>query len=215
MVQTLPKPVTFEQFTQWYPDTGIRYELHNGVIVEMNQPLGEHEFIIGMLSRKLTAEIIRLLFPYFIARNVFVKNPLADSAYCPDMAIVNPDNLVNEPLWEKQSTLTQSASVPLVVEVVSTNWQNDYANKANDYEAMGIPEYWILDYLGLGGRRFIGNPKLPTLSIYSLIDGEYQVSQFRGDDLIISPTFPELNLTAKEVLQKKGTGNRELLTGNR
>jgi Uma2 family endonuclease len=65
---------------------------------------------------------------------------------------------------------------------------------------MGIPEYWILDYLGLGGRRFIGSPKQPTLSVYSLIDGEYQVSQFRGDEVIVSPTFPELRLTAKEVL---------------
>jgi Uma2 family endonuclease len=199
MIQALPKPVTFEQFTKWYPETG-RYELHNGVIVEMNQPLGEHEFIIGMLSRKLTAEIIRLVLPYFIATNAFVKNPSTESAYCPDMVIVNPDNLVNETFWSKESTLTQPTSVPLIVEVVSTNWQTDYATKATDYESMGIPEYWILDYLGLGGRRFIGNPKLPTLSIYSLIDGEYQVTQFRGDDLIISPTFPELQLTAKEVL---------------
>jgi Uma2 family endonuclease len=199
MIQALPKPVTFEQFTQWYPDTG-RYELHNGVIVEMNQPLGEHEFIIGMLSHKLTAEIIRLVLPYFIARNAFVKNPASDSAYCPDLVIVNPDNLGNETLWSKQSTLTQAASVPFVAEVVSTNWGIDYGNKVSDYEDMGISEYWILDYLGLGGRRFIGNPKLPTLSIYSLIDGEYQVTQFRGDDLIISPMFPELQLTAKQVL---------------
>ncbi|EDX78475.1 hypothetical protein MC7420_7128 [Coleofasciculus chthonoplastes PCC 7420] len=64
---------------------------------------------------------------------------------------------------------------------------------------MGIPEYWIVDYLGLGGRRFIGNPKPPTFSIYQLVEGEYQVSQFRGDNLIESPTFPELNLTAQQI----------------
>lgn len=64
---------------------------------------------------------------------------------------------------------------------------------------MGIPEYWIVDYLGLGGRRFIGNPKQPTFSIYQLVEEEYQVSQFRGDDRINSPTFPELNFTAKQV----------------
>jgi Uma2 family endonuclease len=200
MVQALPKPVTFEQFAEWYPETGVRYELHNGVIVEMNQPLGEHEFIIGMLSRKLTTEIIRLGLPYFIARNAFVKNPASDSAYCPDMVIVNPGNLGNETLWSKQSTLTQAATIPFVAEVVSTNWGIDYGNKASDYEAIGIPEYWIIDYLGIGGRRFIGYPKQPTLSIYSLIDGEYQITQFRGDDVIVSPTFPELRLTAQEVL---------------
>lgn len=66
-------------------------------------------------------------------------------------------------------------------------------------KTFGIPEYWIIDYLGLGGRRYIGNPKQPTISIYYLVDGEYQVNQFRGDDSIVSPTFPELNLTAKQI----------------
>ncbi len=66
---------------------------------------------------------------------------------------------------------------------------------------MGIPEYWIVDYLGLGGVRFIGNPKQPTLSVYQLIGGEYQVQQFRGSDIIKSSTFPELNLTAEQIFQ--------------
>jgi Uma2 family endonuclease len=66
---------------------------------------------------------------------------------------------------------------------------------------MGIPEYWIVDYLGLGARRFIGNPKQPTISIYSLVEGEYQFSQFRDSDVLISPTFPELNLTASQIFQ--------------
>ncbi|HBB35080.1 MAG TPA: hypothetical protein DC064_25660, partial [Cyanobacteria bacterium UBA9273] len=85
--------------------------------------------------------------------------------------------------------------------VVSTNWQNDYARKVEDYSALGISEYWIADYEALGGRLFIGYPKQPTVSIYTLTDnGAYQVSQFRGSDRIVSPTFPELNLTAEQVL---------------
>jgi Uma2 family endonuclease len=54
-----------------------------------------------------------------------------------------------------------------------------------------------VDYLGLGGRKFIGNPKQPTLSVYQLVDGEYQVKQFRGDDMVESLAFPELRLTAE------------------
>jgi Uma2 family endonuclease len=201
MVQALLKSITFAEFSEWYPDTGVRYELHDGVIVEMNQPTGDHELIIALLGRNLTAEIIRQNFPYIIAKNAFVKPSTAESAYCPDILLINYHNLVNEPLWKKQSTLTQSASVPLVVEVVSSNWGIDYGRKLNDYEVMGIPEYWIVDYLGLGARRLIGSPKLPTLSIYSLTDGEYQVSQFRGDEVIVSSAFPELSLTAREILQ--------------
>jgi Uma2 family endonuclease len=87
----------------------------------------------------------------------------------------------------------------LVIEVVSTNWSDDYALKLEDYEAMGIPEYWIVDYLGLGGRRYIGNPKRPTLSVHQLINGVYQVKQFREGERIESPTFPDLNLTAQQI----------------
>ena len=95
--------------------------------------------------------------------------------------------------------LTLGSSIPLIVEVVSTNWQDDYVVKQLAYEALGISEYWIVDYLGLGGRRFIGNPKQPTISICRLVDGEYDVQYFRDDDILQSLTFPELKLTANQV----------------
>ena len=66
---------------------------------------------------------------------------------------------------------------------------------------MGISEYWIVDYAALGGREFIGKPKQPTILVCSLEEGEYRVSEFRGDDYIQSPTFPELNLTAEQIFQ--------------
>jgi len=117
----------------------------------------------------------------------------------PDILILNRPNLPLEPLWKKASTITQAASIPLVIEVVSTNWRDDYFSKFADYEEMGIPEYWTVDYLGIGGKRFIGNPKQPTISVCELVDGEYQIQQFRGSDRIISPTFPELELTAEQI----------------
>jgi Uma2 family endonuclease len=95
-------------------------------------------------------------------------------------------------------------SVPLIIEVTSTNGEDDYARKLEQYETMGIQEYWIIDYLGSGGRRFIGNPKQPTFSVYQLIDGEYQVKLFREGEGIEPPTFPELKLTAQQVF---ATGN--------
>jgi len=64
--------------------------------------------------------------------------------------VINQKNLSSEPLWKKSLTVTQAASVPLVIEVVSTNWQDDYAPKLVDCEILGIPEYWIIDCLGLG-----------------------------------------------------------------
>jgi Uma2 family endonuclease len=89
----------------------------------------------------------------------------------------------------------------LVIEVVSTNWRVDYLSKVKDYEEIGIPEYWIVDYLALGGTPYIGSPKQATISIYDLINGEYRVSQFRENETIVSPTFPELSLTANQIFQ--------------
>jgi Uma2 family endonuclease len=102
-------------------------------------------------------------------------------------------------LWKKESTVSQPTSIPLVIEVVSTNWRDDYHKKYADYEEMGIPEYWIVDYAALGSREFIGEPKQPTIMVCSLDEGEYRISKFRGDERIQSPTFPELNLTAEQI----------------
>jgi Uma2 family endonuclease len=202
MIQTLPKTksVTFEEFVQWKPE-GKYYELHNGVIIEMNQPLGDHEDISSFLAEIATAEYLRLNLPYRIPKTVLVKQSENESAYSPDVLILNRSNLINEPLWKKQATVTQAASIPLVIEVVSSNWRVDYLTKVKDYEEIGIPEYWIVDYLALGGTPYIGNPKQPTISIYDLINGEYQVRQFRANETIVSPTFPELTLTANQIFQ--------------
>ncbi|HBC40718.1 MAG TPA: hypothetical protein DCZ88_02135, partial [Pseudanabaena sp.] len=88
---------------------------------------------------------------------------------------------------------------PLAIEIVSTNWRDDYHLKFADYEEMGIAEYWIIDYAALGGRNFIGNPKQPTISVCNLVDGEYQISKFQNSDRLISQIFPELNLTANQI----------------
>ncbi|MDD1429220.1 Uma2 family endonuclease [Dolichospermum sp. ST_sed9] len=202
MVQALSKTktITFEEFTQWKPEER-RYELHDGVIIEMSQPTGDHENIVGFLALEISADIKRLHLPYFIPKTALVKPPDNESGYSPDILVLNRPNLVNEPLWKKQATVTQSASVPLVIEVVSTNWRDDYFTKLGQYESVGIPEYWIVDYAALGGKRFLGNPQQPTISIYSLVEGEYQVSQFRGDDPIVSLTLSELSLTANQIFQ--------------
>ncbi|MBA3924331.1 MAG: Uma2 family endonuclease [Nostocaceae cyanobacterium] len=198
MIQSLPKLVTFEEFAAWRPDSG-RYELHDGVIVEMAQPLGGHEKVTGFLAKKVTVEFDKLNLPYFIPRKVLVKPSENESGYEPDVLLLNEENLANEPLWGKSSTVIYGASIPLIVEVVSTNWDDDYYMKQGKYEAMGIPEYWIVDYLGLGAKKFTGNPKQPTFSVYELIDEEYQVTRFRGNSAIASPTFPQLNLTAQQI----------------
>jgi len=191
--------MTLDEFLDWYPDGYGRYELHTGVVFEM-QPTGTHEQVAGFLGVKFGVQIERFDLPYIIPRQAFIQPINTDkTCYIPDVVVFDYDALNDEPLWKKRSIITQGKTVKLIVEVVSTNWQDDYANKLVDYEKLAIPEYWIVDYLGLGGKRHIGNPKQPTISIYQLIDNEYQVQQFRGEEMIISSVFPELKIPANQI----------------
>jgi Uma2 family endonuclease len=89
-----------------------------------------------------------------------------------------------------------------VAEVVSTNWEDDYVDKLDEYRRLGILEYWIVDYLALGSRAYLGNPKQPSVLVYRLNDQQqYEMQRFQGDDRIFSPTFPALNLTMNDILQ--------------
>ncbi|MEH2444573.1 MAG: Uma2 family endonuclease [Nostoc sp.] len=209
MTQAIPKLVTFEEFVDWLPENRrVRYELHKGEIVEMAQPVGEHEEVKGFLGIEIPVEIKRLGLPYFMPNQVIVRPAEKDSGYIPDVLVLNRANLVNEKLWKKESIVSLGASIPLAIEVVSTNWRDDYYLKYAEYvrvasrrEEMGILEYWIVDYAALGGRNFIGNPKQPTITVCNLVDGEYQISKYRDSDLIVSHTFPELNLTPNQIFQ--------------
>jgi Uma2 family endonuclease len=202
MTQALPKQklLTIQKFLEQKPD-GNRYELHNGIIIEMAQPSGKHENVTGFLGVQIGIEFTRLNLPYNIPKTALIafSDGEFDFAYCPDVLVINRINLKNEELWEKYSTVQQPESIPLVIEVVSQNWRDDYYKKFADYEKMGIPEYWIVDYAGLGVRDFIGNPKQPAIFVCKLVDGEYVKTLFRGNNPIVSPGFPELNLTAQQV----------------
>ena len=200
MYAPVTRLMTFEEFLKWYPEDGRRYELLDGEVVEM-RPIGEHEEVSSLITRKVDREIERLNLPYFIPKTCCVKPKSNDDGYIPDVIILDRNQLRADPMWKKASTIARGLSARLVVEVVSTNWQDDYAKKLEDYEEMRIQEYWIVDYLALGGRRYIGNPKQQTVSVYILNGNEYQLKQFRRDQLIESAVFPELRLMASQILQ--------------
>ena len=200
MTQALSKPLTFEEFLEWYPDDGSRYELIEGEIVAM-RPVGQHELIASFIDAEVALEIRRRQLPYFSSRNTLVKAHRPGSADLPEVIVLDREALGADPYWEQFSTISVGSSARLVVEVVSTNWQDDYLRKLADYETLGIPEYWMVDYLGLGATRYIGKPKQSIISVYPLVEGEYQVSQFWGAEQVMSPMFPDFALTAAQVFQ--------------
>lgn len=77
----------------------------------------------------------------------------------------------------------------LVVEVVSPKQENrDYRHKRTEYAARQIPEYWIVD------------PIAEKVTVLEWVDGLYEKQVYQGDQAIVSPLFPDLNLTAATVL---------------
>ncbi|MEG4198639.1 Uma2 family endonuclease [Microcoleus sp. Pol12A5] len=201
MAYTAPKILTFETFLDRYCDN-FRYELADGELVD-REPTGPHETVSGKLVTQIGIAIAAEKLPWFIPRTCLIR-PFSDAATArrPDIVVLDETAIVSEPLWEREPVITLGRSIKLVVEVVSTNWETDYARKVEEYALLGIPEYWIVDYRGLGGMAFIGKPKQPTITVCQQIDEEYVQQQFRLGDRIISPLLKNLQLRLDDILPR-------------
>jgi Uma2 family endonuclease len=202
MTYTLSKLLSFKEFIAQYGDN-TRYELIDGELRDM-EPTGTHEEVAGSIVGKIYVEIFRSHLNWLIPKTCLIK-PLAAEATAlhPDVIVLDQDELSREPLWEKEPIICQGNTIRLVAEVVNTNWQDDYARKVEEYAFLNIPEYWIVDFRGLGGLQFIGNPKQPTLTICQLVNGVYQQQQYRLGDSIYSHLFPDLNLKLDDLMPNR------------
>jgi len=198
---SLFQTLTLEDFLGQYRNNP-RYELAEGEIIDL-EPTGFHETVSGKLASKIGIAINNRQLPWFIPRTCLIR-PFSDQATArrPDIIVLDETVLDNEPLWEREPVITLGRSIKLVVEVVSSNWESDYARKVEEYALLGIPEYWIVDYRGLGGTIFIGKPKQPTFTVCQLLGEDYQQQQYRLGQGIFSPLFPDLQLCLDEVLPR-------------
>jgi Uma2 family endonuclease len=202
MVYTSSQLLSFEEFLARYGEDS-RYELADGELIEM-EPTGPHEMVAGKVATRVGTEIDRSGYPWFVPKSCILR-PMHEVATArrPDVAVIDERALSEEPLWEYEPVITQGRSSPLVVEVVSTNWENDYARKLEEYAFFGILEYWIVDFRGLGGVAYIGRPKQPTFTVCQLVGEDYQQTQFRLTEPIVSLLFPELKLTLQDLMPRE------------
>ncbi len=203
MVQATTRSLSFTEFVNSCPDNGRRYELVNGQVVEL-MATRAHDDVADFIYDAFRDEVKRFQSNYKVTRFSSV-NTLRDDGLqqgrTPDVSVID------RALWNADLKAYTALEEPiqLAVEVTSTNWRDDYLYKLAEYEALGIIEYWIVEhYLALGAARYIGSPKTPTISIYQLVNGEYQLAQFRAEERIVSPTFPTLQLTAQSIFDSVG-----------
>ncbi|MEG3849131.1 Uma2 family endonuclease [Microcoleus sp. herbarium19] len=197
MVQTKTK-LTFVEFLEKYPDGSGIYELVNGEIVKV-EATRAHKNVARFLVFGFNDEIRRLELDYIVDKDIVFRTVTArgqEQGRNPDVGVVKAS------VWNSNvrgyGALTEP--IQLAVEVTSTNWEDDYVDKLDEYQRLGIFEYWIVDYLAIASRAYLGNPKIPTVFVYSLENDRYLVQSFTGNERIISKTFPELEITVEQIL---------------
>ncbi|MGK7877204.1 MAG: Uma2 family endonuclease [Xenococcaceae cyanobacterium] len=192
--------LTFEQFLEQCPEDG-RYELVDGKIVRI-LATRLHDDIADFIADGMKAEVNRLKLNYKVSDRIVLATTTKDGkeqGRHPDVSVVD---LI---MWrsDRFAYKTLREPIQLAVEVISTNWEDDYIDKLDEYQRLGISEYWIVDHLALGSRNYLGNPKIPAVFVYLLdAEGEYQCTRFQGADRIVSRTFPELTITPSKNLIK-------------
>jgi Uma2 family endonuclease len=196
VTQAAIKPgVSFEEYIDICARTDERYELVRGELVKSNPPTWQHNRIAKFLEKILDAEIEKAGYPWEAFRETGQRTE-EDSSRLPDVTVVPVAAIAQ--FINQTAVLTVPA--PLIVEIVSPgSVSEDYNSKLQEYQALGIPEYWIVDHEGLGAAQSIGFPKAPTITICQLVAATYQSQRFWGNDKLRSPTFPRLDLAANQV----------------
>ena len=198
----LKSKLTFDRFLEIYPEDGKHYELIDGEIVEISEMTftRNHDDVGEFIDRRFYREVERLSLNYVIKRAIPIRTidqQGNERGRIPDLSVIDATT------WRSNRGDYKGLreKIQLAVEVASNNWDDDYIDKFDEYQRLGIPEYWIVDYLAIASREFLGNPKIPTVFV-NLLDenGKYQTTRFTGDDKINSQTFPELDLTAAQIL---------------
>jgi Uma2 family endonuclease len=187
------KRFTFEEYLRYDDGTDTQYELVNGELIPMSLGSGQHGAIIKFLEKSLDAESARLGRDWVaLQASVGIRSPRAgrwDTCRIPDVTVMLAEQW--QAFGDREAVIELNEPRPfLVVEVVSESTKTtDYRAKRSEYAVLDIAEYWIVDPLDL------------KVTICTLIEGLYESQVFSGSQPIISTVFPEINLTAAQILQ--------------
>lgn len=187
MIATTNK-FTLDQYLAYDDGTERRYELVDGDLLEMPPETDRN----NLISLYLLSEFLKFV-PLHLIRHkdteiVVTGNRLR--VRLPDLLLLTEELFAA--IGGGRATITSDMPSPiLVVEVVSpgkVNEDRDYRYKRSEYAARGISEYWIVD------------PGQAKITVLTLVDGLYEETIFQGSGAIVSVLFPEVTLTASQIL---------------
>lgn len=190
---TSTRKLTFADYLA-LDDSGLegQAELIDGVLTELPPETWFNNDIVMFLFLKLVE--IGIPFQQVKVHSCELQTPMLESGDAanryPDLVVVDE---VHRAKPNQRMTITLDMPPPhLVVEVASpgkTNRDRDYVRKRAQYAAIGIPQYLIVD------------PQDGVVILLILTsDGYRDAGRYEGKERVPLPTFPDLDLTAEQIL---------------
>ncbi|MEQ8956909.1 MAG: Uma2 family endonuclease [Coleofasciculus sp. C2-GNP5-27] len=185
--------MTLEEYLNYEDGTDTRYELVNGELVVMPPESDLNQRIAIFLLIYFSQQGIPA-YRLRVGTEMVVSGSRATTRL-PDLMVLS-EELATALEGASRSTITLDMPPPeLVVEVVSPGKKGidrDYRYKRSEYAARGIAEYWIVD--PIEGR----------VTVLEWVEGLYEERVFQGNERIVSPLLPDLDLTCERVMNAGG-----------
>jgi Uma2 family endonuclease len=191
MTQTAPRLsqfMTIEDYLAYDDGTDTRYELVDGVLIEM--PVESQAN--AAIARFLLFELAKYIPLARLAHKDTEIEVTGRRTRCrvPDL-LVHSEESYTAISDAKQAVLLRDMPPPsLIIEVVSpgkANRDRDYRYKRTEYAARGVSEYWILD------------PQEQQLTICQWVEGQYEDTLYTGDCKICSSVITDLDLSVAQI----------------
>jgi len=188
MAEVAQKVLTWDEYVRGEPADLERYEIVDGVVIELPASSIGHQRVVRRL--------LRLLEDFVSSRNlgeifpapldvVVQRNPLRTRQ--PDLLFVRAENAPN---LDKQQERLEFAP-DLVIEVLSpSDSLSELLKKLNDYHRIGVKEVWLV------------NPLTRTVEVLARQeDGWELVGVFKETETVQSRVLLELNLPVAQIFE--------------
>ncbi|HHP7244288.1 MAG TPA: Uma2 family endonuclease [Elainellaceae cyanobacterium] len=190
MIQTKPRFLSFDDYLSYDDGTDHLYELFNGELIEVPPESGENVAIATFLLLQFASIVGHLR----VRRHGLELEVLGEpkNRY-PDLTIIRPEHIQQ---LKSRNTIRLSMAPPLlVIEVVSPGelqGERDYRAKRQQYQDIGIPEYWIVD------------PAARQVTVLHLKGDVYtEVGVVRENGAIASLEVPQVSVMAEQVWESQ------------
>ncbi|MGJ3254417.1 MAG: Uma2 family endonuclease [Elainellaceae cyanobacterium] len=195
MIPAITQALTFEEFIDIETVNELNeYELLEGRLVLMPEPDNWHEEILEFLSFMFELQYRRMKLTHSVRkRNALMIDDARGRR--PDIAVIE------RPATRRDDRQPGIRTVPhMIVEIASENWSTDLVDKQEEYEALKVLEYWIVDYRGQIPTKYCQRGKGKKVIVLMLEDGIYRKTEYLEGETVPCTTFPELRLTVDQIL---------------